>query len=118
MRFKSNALEKVITEKARGGIGEMTCMFAFQAGKGPEGSALQMLSSNTLHPGSSVGFHQHIDNEELYVIISGDGTFYDNDEKPVQVGAGDMMLTLKGQSHGLTNTGKEPLNFLAVIAKN
>jgi mannose-6-phosphate isomerase-like protein (cupin superfamily) len=39
-----------------------------------------------------------------------------NVEKPV--GPGDMTLTLKGQWHGITNTGKEPLVILAVIAKN
>ena len=118
MIFKSDALEKVVMEKPRGGPGKMDCSFAFQMGKAPEGSAFQMTALQVLEPGNGVGYHQHVDNAELYVILSGKGTFIDegNVEKPV--GPGDMTLTLNGQSHGITNTGNEPLRFLAVIAKN
>ncbi|MDR3230557.1 MAG: cupin domain-containing protein [Synergistaceae bacterium] len=118
MIFSSNSLEKVTAEKARGGEGSMQCRFAFQMGKAPEGSAFQVLASQTLTPGSSVGYHQHTENEELYVILSGNGTFYDDGNVSKPVGPGDMTLTLKGQSHGLANTGTEPLVFLAAIAKN
>lgn len=118
MLFKSEALEKVVVEKLRGGIGEAVCSYAFMMGKAPEGSAFQMLASQVLMPGNSVGFHKHTDNEEIYVFLSGQGTFYDNDEKPTQVGPGDMTITTRGQSHGLVNTGNEPLKFLAVVAKN
>ena len=117
MIFKSNELEKVVTEKARRGPGKMDCSFAFQMGKAPEGSAFQMIASQILEPGSGVGYHQHVDNEELYVILSGHATFMDNDKVEKPVGPGDMTLTLKGEWHGLTNTGSEPMRFLAVIVK-
>ena len=117
MLFNEKNLEKVVVEKPRGGNGSMECFFAFQMGKAPEGSAFQVIASQTLMPGCSIGYHQHVDNEELYVIISGSGTFYDENNAAIQVGAGDMTLTLKGQSHGLDNTGTEPLVFLAAIAK-
>ncbi|MDR3264914.1 MAG: cupin domain-containing protein [Synergistaceae bacterium] len=104
-------------EKARGGDGSMECLFAFQMGKAPEGSAFQVLARQTLMPGSSVGYHQHPENEELYVILSGKGTFHDEGNISKPVGPGDMTLTLKGQSHGLANTGTEPLVFLAAIAQ-
>ena len=117
MIFKSNALEKAVVEKPRGGPGKMDCFFAFQMGKAPEGSAFQVAASQILEPGSGVGYHQHVDNEELYVILSGNGTFIDNGNVEKPVGPGDMTLTLKGESHGLTNTGTEPLRFLAIIAK-
>ena len=117
MLFKSNELERVVTEKPRGGTGEMECLFAFQMGKAPEGTAFQMAASQTLMPGSSLGYHRHEDNEELYVVLSGEGTFYDNDEKGLPVGPGDITLTRKGESHGLANTGSVPLIFLAAIVK-
>ncbi|MDR1622921.1 MAG: cupin domain-containing protein [Synergistaceae bacterium] len=117
MIFRSGELEKVIVDKPRGGPGQMECLFAFQMGKAPEGSAYQVLASQTLEPGSGLGYHQHPDNEELYVIISGHGTFIDNGNVEKPVGPGDMTLTLRGESHGLTNTGSEPLRFLAAIAK-
>jgi mannose-6-phosphate isomerase-like protein (cupin superfamily) len=117
MIFKSEALEKVVVDKPRGGPGRMECHYAFQMGQAPEGSAYQLLASQTLEPGSGVGYHQHVDNEELYVILSGHGTFIDNGNVEKPVGPGDMTLTLEGESHGLINTGSEPLRFLAAIAK-
>ena len=118
MLYRSNELEAVTVEKPRGGEGTMDCMFAFQMGKAPDGSALQVLVRQILMPGCSIGYHQHVDNEELYVILSGAGTFYDEENRAVPVGPGDMTLTTKGQSHGLSNSGTEPLVFLAVMAKN
>jgi len=117
MIFKSNELEKAVVEKARGGPGKVDCLFAFQMGKAPEGSAFQVAVSQSLAPGSGIGYHQHADNEELYVILSGNGIFIDEGNVEKQVGPGDMTLTLKGQSHGLTNTGNEPLRLLAIVAK-
>jgi mannose-6-phosphate isomerase-like protein (cupin superfamily) len=76
-----------------------------------------MVSHMTLQPGCSMGYHKHPDNEELYVILSGSGTYLDDGETAVQVGPGDTTLTLKGQSHGIENTGTEPLVFLAAIVK-
>jgi len=118
MIFKSSELEKVVVEKARGGPGKVDCLFAFQMGKAPDGSSFQAIASQTLEPGSGLGYHQHADNEELYVILSGQGTFMDNGNVEKPVGPGDMTLTLKGEWHGLTNTGNEPLRFLAVVAKH
>jgi mannose-6-phosphate isomerase-like protein (cupin superfamily) len=117
MLFKSGELKKVIVEKPREGAGEMDCRVAFQMGQAPASSAYQVVASQTLTPGSAIGYHLHADNEELYVILSGKGTFLDEDRQERQVGPGDMTLTLKGQSHGLRNTGTEPLVFLAAIVK-
>lgn len=118
MLFKAGELTRVVVEKPRDGVGEMDCLFAFQLGKAPAGSAYQAVASQTLMPGSVLGYHQHTENEELYVILSGYGTFLDENRQERQVGPGDMTLTLKGQSHGLANTGNAPLIFLAAIAKN
>ena len=115
MLFKSSELEKVVSENPRGGPGKMDCLYAFQMGKAPEGSAFQVTAINTLEPGCGVGYHQHPDNEELYAIISGHGVFIDNGNVEKPVGPGDITLTLKGESHGLTNTGNEPLRLLAVV---
>jgi mannose-6-phosphate isomerase-like protein (cupin superfamily) len=117
MLFKSNDLVETVMEKPRGGNGSMQCRFVFQAGNAPAGSAFQMVSHMTLQPGCSMGYHQHPDNEELYVFLSGEGTFVDDGEKKVRVGPGDTTLTLRGQSHGIENTGSVPLVFLAAIVK-
>ena len=119
MLFKANTLQKVTVENPCNGAGEMVCNFAFRKNEGPAESSLNALASNIVAPGASIGFHQHPHDEEVYVILSGQGVYYDNDSQTgIPVGPGDMTLTLKGQYHGLTNTGSEPLHFLAVITKN
>ena len=117
MLCKSADLKKMIVEKPRGGEGSMEGSYAFQANDVPEGSVCRMLGRMVLTPGSSIGYHQHADDEELYLILSGEGTFYDEHNRPHAVGPGDMTATRMGESHGIANTGTEPLVLIAVVAK-
>ncbi|GHS86210.1 cupin [Synergistales bacterium] len=118
MLYKFDSLENSIMEKPRGGPGSMECHFAFKMGEAPAGSPFQVVAHQILQPGSGLGYHQHTENEELYYILSGHGTFTDSDKTEKQVGPGDFTLTLKGEWHGLINTGNEPLVFVAIIVKN
>lgn len=121
MIYKAEKLESVTIKNPRGGEGEMSCKYAFRPENAPVGSAFQLLASITLPPGSSIGLHEHSGDEEIYIIISGTGTFcefFENGErKGKQVQTGDMLVTLKGESHALSNTGLEPLVFVAVVVK-
>ncbi len=99
-----------------GGTGELRSLDAFARDRGPEGTCFQMVAENTLAPGASIGFHVHQDNEEVYVIVRGQGLYTDTDKNEYPVGPGDITLTRRGEGHGLKQTGDEPLTFLAVIA--
>ena len=59
--------------------------------------------------GADIGLHTHDrDAEELYVIVCGTGSMrLDGDELTVR--AGDVIVNRPGGSHGLRNTGDEPL---------
>ena len=70
-----------------------------------------------LIPGASIGMHTHKDNEDVYVIVSGEGTFTDSDGKKTVVHDGDITIARPGDSHALANTGKAPLIFLNFIGK-
>ncbi|MDR2305102.1 MAG: cupin domain-containing protein [Treponema sp.] len=75
---------------------------------------IRMLSEISLPPGASIGYHQHNNETEYFLILSGNGTVNDNGtERPVS--AGDAAIAGNGASHGIKNTGKEPLVFHAVI---
>lgn len=65
----------------------------------------------------SIGYHQHLTNEDTYVIMSGHGMFKDKDGKDYPGKAGDVTIVRKGESHGLADTGKEPRVFVDVIAE-
>ena len=67
-----------------------------------------------LEPGASVGYHVHTGESESYYIISGEGT-YNDDGVDMPVGVGDVTFTPDGHGHGISNTGTEPLKFIALI---
>lgn len=102
---------------AAGGKGTLQGQFAFRREAAQKNEAIKEIGWMTLQPGDSIGFHQHKNNEDAYIIVSGVGTFTDSDGQSHQVKAGDVTIARKGQSHGLANTGKEPLVFIDVIAE-
>ena len=63
-----------------------------------------------LHPGASIGFHQH-DKDEVYYVISGTG-IYTLDGKNYEVVPGSAMLTRPGSTHSIRQTGNEDLVLL------
>lgn len=64
---------------------------------------------------SSRGFHEHIGETEPYYIISGHGTFIDNDKTRIPVGPGDACLIECGQGHGFENDSDEELVMMALV---
>ena len=69
-----------------------------------------------LDPGASIGYHKHVDNEEVYFIISGKG-IYTEEGDDFDTRAGDSFLCRMGNSHGIKNVGTEKLIIGAAIAK-
>ena len=115
--FTKEELIKVNKEAAGGGKGTLVGEYAFTRDKALKDQAIKEISWLTLKPGDSIGYHKHTTNEDTYIIISGRGTFKDKDGKDVPVKAGDVTIVRKNESHGLTNTGTEPLVFVDVIAE-
>ncbi len=79
------------------------------------GKGVKMFAQVTLKPGCAVPIHQHVGNNETYYLIQGSGEYTDEDKK-VTVKAGDVTFCADGGTHGLLNTGKEDLVFVALIA--
>jgi mannose-6-phosphate isomerase-like protein (cupin superfamily) len=115
--FTKEELIKVNKEAAGGGKGTLIGEYAFTRDKALKDQAIKEISWLTLKPGDSIGYHKHTTNEDTYIIISGRGTFKDKDGKDVPVKAGDVTIVRKNESHGLANTGTEPLVFVDVIAE-
>ncbi|MBR4401174.1 MAG: cupin domain-containing protein [Synergistes sp.] len=78
--------------------------------------AFTMATRLELEPGTSISFHKHAENEEVYFIMSGCGVYTEGDES-IAVSAGDIMLCRKGCSHGIENSGEEVLVIGAAIAR-
>ncbi|WP_019639634.1 cupin domain-containing protein [Paenibacillus fonticola] len=78
-------------------------------------SSLKFLYYMVMPPGTSIGYHQHGENEELYIILEGSGQMTVNGEIR-DVKAGDVILNKRNWSHGLENTAAEPLRLLVYEA--
>jgi mannose-6-phosphate isomerase-like protein (cupin superfamily) len=103
-----------IKERMRGGNGQVQLTHLFKPGE--FGGQARMIARIRLEPGSSIGLHQHLHEEEIFYIISGEGVISDADEDPGKaVHAGDATITTSGGSHAVRNTGDQPLVMLAVI---
>ena len=73
-----------------------------------------------LLPGSSVCWHQHINDTEPYYILRGDGDFYEGDtedgeRRKSHVHAGQVCVINVGQWHSLENNSDSELEFVALI---
>jgi len=109
---KNPIAEKVIG--LAGGVGNSTLAHLVAPGELPAKAGL--LAVATLEPGSSVGYHKHEGEGELYYILSGDGE-YTEDGVMTPVSAGMATYVYNEHSHGLVNTGKTTMTFVAVIVK-
>ena len=66
-------------------------------------------------PKTSIGLHRHGDNEEMYIILSGEGLMTLED-KERRVSQGDMILNQPGGQHGLLNDTDSELELLVIQA--
>jgi mannose-6-phosphate isomerase-like protein (cupin superfamily) len=100
---------------------------AHHQGKGPfarrtlleniPGSAFKHIREVVLPPGSIIGDHPHVGDDELYYILSGVGVMVVNGEERV-MGPGSAALVLSGGTHGLRNEGSEDVRILIVCAQS
>jgi mannose-6-phosphate isomerase-like protein (cupin superfamily) len=62
-------------------------------------------------PGSSIGLHRHGNNEEWYIILSGEGDMW-IDGRTVRVKTGDIQINRQFGEHGLTNISHTDIHLL------
>ena len=103
-----------VRSNMRGGPGKVHIRHHF--GKEEISAPSRLCAELTLAPGAGIGEHDHVDEDEIYIIQRGKGVVVDNG-KEVEVEAGDAVLTGKGASHSIRNTGTEELVVTAVIMK-
>lgn len=68
----------------------------------------------SLKPGTSIGYHVHENDSELFYIMNGTGV-YDDNGTLVDVKAGDVTICPAGTGHGIACKGDETLDVIAVI---
>jgi len=105
-------MEKEIRERMREGKGSVEILHVFR--KEELKGKVRLFARMRLRKGSSIGYHPHEGEEEIFYILAGEGLVTDNDAVS-RVGPGDAVLTGGGGGHSIENQGDEPLELLAAI---
>lgn len=94
--------------------GEGLIGFARLADRTNLAGSVNFIDLAVLPPGVSIGRHRHgLDEEELYLVLSGAGTMW-RDGEEFGVRAGDLVRNRPGGAHGLVNTGHEDLRLFVI----
>ena len=68
-----------------------------------------------MKPGTSLGYHVHQGDSESYYILSGEGTYQNQNGEVSRVFSGDVTFTANGEGHSIANEGFEDLVFMALV---
>lgn len=95
--------------QSHGGIGMVEGARLF--GHGDFETPLKFLYYSVLPPGTSIGYHGHREDEEIYIILEGTGLMTINGTE-TRVGPGDIVVNKPWWKHGLLNDGSEPIRAI------
>lgn len=76
-------------------------------------SDIDFIDRVVVPPDSSIGYHRHGSNEEMYILLEGEGLMT-LDGKEVIVRKGDMILNSADGQHGLVNNSSEDIDLLVI----
>lgn len=108
-------MQQFTIDELRGGKG--TIQFTKIFDDSEMAQKCRLFSKISVPVGSSIGMHAHINEEEIYFILSGIGEINDNGNKK-ELKQGDASITGKdgeGAMHSIENIGNTPLEILAVV---
>jgi mannose-6-phosphate isomerase-like protein (cupin superfamily) len=76
-------------------------------------SNVDFMDRVVIPPKSTIGYHKHGNNEEIYILLEGQGTMT-IDNEPVAVKKGDMILNPAFGEHGLVNDSDSNIDLLVI----
>ena len=65
-------------DNVAGGQGTLYGQFGFNRNDATKDMVIKEIGWMTLQPGASIGMHKHENNEDAYIIVSGQGVFTDS----------------------------------------
>ena len=75
----------------------------------------RLFAKLVLKPGSSIGFHHHENEEEVFYVLRGIAEADDNGDTVI-LNPGDSILTADGAGHSIKSVGEDTLELLSVIS--
>ncbi|HET6451442.1 MAG TPA: cupin domain-containing protein [Spirochaetia bacterium] len=109
---KNQDMEREVRERMRDGAGAVEFLHVFRSRE--LRGRTRLFARLRLEAGSSIGFHRHEGEEEIFYILSGRGEVSEGGPASL-VEPGDAVLTGDGAGHSIANPGPDPLELMAVI---
>lgn len=103
--------DKQIQHSAHGGKGTVELYEIW--GKSDFISGCDFIDRQIIPPNSTVGYHKHGNNEEMYIILGGSGIMTIADQE-YRVKKGDMIKNPPFGEHGLVNDSNENIELLII----
>jgi len=107
-RLADEALAQVV---AHGGAGAIGFLRLFD--RADFTAPVHFVDYAVLPPGASIGRHTHGRNEELYLVLEGNGLMH-LDGTEFRVGPGSVIVNRPGGTHGLKNDSDRDLRLFVV----
>jgi len=112
MIIKKRDRAKTVRSDLKGGHGDVNIFDLTTEESIP--SNLRLCSEFILKPNESIGSHAHINEKEIYYIISGEASVLDDGELK-KLYAGDTAITDGEKPHSIINDGADELRFIGII---
>lgn len=109
---RSNEMKETLKVAMRGGDGQVLVTDVLD--KGEYKGSSRLIGVLTLEKDCSIGAHVHENEEEVFYIMEGTATYYDNGETVI-LNKGDSCVCLGGEEHSIANRHDETLKVFAVI---
>ena len=108
MRIDLNEIQEITIPGMYNGTGEMSArMYMDERGK---------IIPTRIHPGGSIGLHDHTPSDDINYIIEGEGKAICDGQEEILT-AGCCHICKKGSAHSIINTGEEDLVMLTVVVE-
>ncbi|MBI3988490.1 MAG: cupin domain-containing protein [candidate division NC10 bacterium] len=107
-----NTQEVRIQKNPFGGKGEIYRWFYFSK---EDASLVKTVNEASMTPGSYSALHGWENAYEIMYFLEGEGTYQKDDEGPVPIKAGDVVLHKPGERWSIHNTSEKPLRYLVVL---
>lgn len=106
--------ERLVLEKRFGGPGVVDVTKIINSDEELNGKG-RLFNENVFEKDCGMGFHIHNGDGEIYLVLSGEAEYEDNDHSITTLKAGDITITYSGEGHGITNVKEEPCRVLALV---
>ena len=114
IKLKQELTTDIVSE-LMGGNGDINRMHFLS--KDELHGAGRLFAFHQLKPTDSIGYHEHNDEQECYIIVKGTA-LYNKNGTETEISEGTVTLCPSGEGHSIKNIGDDVLEFIGLITNS